>query len=389
MKILHQAGHNTSWNIQSLRDGIGDGIIVSAVHEKFDRVCQIEHDIRAVSLFDPQFYVPDSPKPKLATYNFFPSALLDEFSTVDYAMVAAEAAHKCIEFQINQDFDSIIVPSRFYPDLVPGYANLQKIFSVDAFLRVIAASRTNKRIFVTLPVTSSMISGDNHTYRNHILNWITSYPQISGVYLVNSFMESTKQIMSYDKLMAHMTLIHDLKSANLDVIVGYCNTEAVLLSICDPFAVTMGAYENTRTFTIDKFYDNDEERRGPAPRIYFPRLLNWMRWQTAVEIRQDYPDVWSLIYEPTRYAEELFGAATSVHFTKPHLYKHHFELMNGQLARLASVHHIERIPAVQSLINTAVQLYRTIQGAGGTFVDDNCSGAHLSVWNRVIRNWKP
>lgn len=388
MKIFHQAGHNTSWNVQSFQDGHGDGIIFSPVHEKRERIGRLDQDVRAVSLFDPQFFVPDSPKPKFASYDFFPSTLLGEFATADYAIVAAEAAQKCIEFQLEMNFDSIVVPARFYPEMIPDYPKVQKIFSVEAFLRAAVSLRTNKRIFVTLPVTNSMISDENRQYRNKLLSWITSYPQISGVYFVNSLTESTKQIRSYDKLLSHMRVIQELSDADLDVIVGYCNTESLLLSICDPYAVTMGAYENTRAFSIDKFFGNDEDRRGPAPRIYFPRLINWMRWDTAMEIREDYPKIWTRIYEPTLFSESLISRGEAAHFTKPELYKHHFQVMASQLSHLRSIPSVERVSAVHELVVNASNLYQDIQDAGVMFADDNCSGAHLPVWSRILRNWQ-
>ena len=69
MRVLHQAGHNTVWNIKSYEeDNAGDGIIFSPVHYTVHNIEKVQKPTKQVSLFDPQFYIPDSQKNKLQTY---------------------------------------------------------------------------------------------------------------------------------------------------------------------------------------------------------------------------------------------------------------------------------------------------------------------------------
>ncbi len=385
MKIFHQAGHNTIWNLKSFQDdGTGDGIIFSPVHLKKERMKEVYPEVKNVSLFDPQFYVPDSQKANLQSYHFFPDSLMEGFSTADYESQAYEAAEECLQFQIENNFTSLVVPGRFFSDLVSDFITQQKGLFVDPFLNAYNRSKSEKFIFLTLPLTAPMLLDEN--FRISILDWVTSYPQIYGVYLLVYFDELSKQLQNYEKLSAYVTFIQDLQEAELQIICGYCNTEGLLMTLLDPYGISMGAYENTRGFSIDKFLEADGERRGPAPRIFLPNLLNWVRWDTAAEIRSDFPDIWKKVYTPTKYSEELFEPGQRPHFTKPQLYKHHFQLMAELYSELAGQNIAGRRESLLDKIRYAHELYGEIERAGVMFFDDNCRGNHLPVWNRLIRN---
>jgi hypothetical protein len=382
MKVYHQAGHNTVWSVDSQREeDCGDGIIFSPVHIVKKKLEEHSKDLKAVSLFDPQFYIPDSQKSKLLSYEFFPEKITNGFSTIDFEAVAHQSAAMCLEFQIENGFESIIVPARYFPELVSDYIEKQKAFSVEPFLAELEKRKPGKKIFLSLPVTTAMTQ--DRDYRQQLLNWITSYPEIDGVYLLNEFAESMKQVGTPEKLQAHVDFIRDLQGANLKVIVGYCNTEAILLTLLDPYALTVGAYENTRGFSIDKFLEDESDKRGPAPRIYFPKLLNWMRYGTAIEIKQDHPTLWSKIYTPTKHSEAIFSGGAP-HFTKPELYKHHYLLICKQLTELGSKESGARVAAVKSAIASAKSLHDEVEKSGVMYFDRNCSGDHLPVWNRIV-----
>ncbi len=382
MKIFHQAGHNTNWNLESFQgESCGGGIIFSPVHFTKDRLIKVTKETKNVSLFDPQFYIPDSQKAKLHSYDFFPEKITNGFSTIDFEAVAHSSASMCVDFQIDNDFESIIVPARYFPELVTDYIEKQKAFTVEPFLTELAKRKTKKRVFLSLPVTTAMTQ--DREYRNQILNWITSYAEIHGVYLLNELRENTKQISNYEKLQAYIEFIWDLQAADLKVLVGYCNTESIVLSALEPYGVAIGAYENTRNFSIDKFLEEMNEKRGPAPRLYFPKLLNWMRYDTAVELRDDHPEVWKEIYVPTAHSETILATGRP-HFTKPELYKHHFLLISAQLDELAEKSQSERLIAVKEMIKEARSNYQKIEATGVMYFDRNCSGDHLIAWNRVV-----
>ena len=387
MKVYHQAGHNTKWNLDSLsNEKTGNGIIFSPVHLAKSNMEKVEQGIKNASIFDPQYYIPDSQKAKLNSYEFFPEQIANGFSTSDFESLAHRSAEQCLNFQTENNFEIIIIPARYYPDLVTTFIEKQKAFSVEPFLAEAERLKVKKEIFITLPTTIQMLKDEN--YRTSLLNWITSYPEISGVYFLNQISESTKQLTLYENLIHHVEFILDIQSEDLKVIIGYCNIESILLSSIDPYALTMGAYENTRKFSIEKFLDNDSDKRGPAPRVYLPSLLNWVRYDTVVEIKEDFPALWEKMYSPTEYMNSILSSGERPHFTKPELYKHHFQLIFKQLNLLSNLGETDRLSRIEEMVTNANRLYDEIERNGVMFFDDNCKGGHLSAWNRVLRKIK-
>ena len=64
--LLHQVGHNSNWNVESFEnDSCGDGLILSPLHQAMTTVERLSAGTRAASIFDPQFYLPNSRKPGL------------------------------------------------------------------------------------------------------------------------------------------------------------------------------------------------------------------------------------------------------------------------------------------------------------------------------------
>lgn len=388
MKIFHQAGHNTIWNLDSLcDDNSGDGVIFSPVHYRKEQLERVDSGIKSCSLFDPQFYVPDSQKAKLQSYEFFPEALMQGFSTNDYEAQAYEAAEKCLTFQLENSFENLLIPARYFADLVSDFIAQQKGLFVDPFLSAYRRSGTNKELFLTLPMTSAMLLDDE--YRISILDWVTSYPNIHGIYLLVYFDEISKQLQDYTKILSYVKFIQEIQEAELKVICGYCNTEGLLLTLLNPYGIAIGAYENTRGFSIDKFLEGDQERRGPAARIFLPKLLNLIRWSTADEIRSDFPELWEEIYTPTGYSENVFDSGQAPHFSQPPLYKHQFQLMSNLYRELMALDLQDRKNKLYDLVRTASELYSRIENAGVLFFDDNCRGNHLPIWNRIIRQMPP
>jgi len=383
MKIYQQAGHNTSWNLESLKqDSACDGIIFSPVHYPHNALTQVDKTIKANSLFDPQFYVPDSQKQKLNTYSFFPEKLMNGFVTSDYATYAHESAKACIQFQLSCGFEAIVIPARYFDDLVSDYVAKQKAFTVEPFLAALEDFNVTTDVYLSLPVTAAMLSDDD--YRTKLLNWVTSYQEVTGVYLLVCHDETTKQITDYKKLKSHLDFVNELKASGLKLICGYAGTEGLLLTTALIDAVTVGAYENTRGFSIDKFLDDDQTRRGPAPRIYFPKLLNWIRYDTAIEIKEDHPALWKEIYSSNQYSDKVLQKSQRPHFSQPDLYKAHFMQKYQQYKKLSVVNKTQRVDIIKQWVSEAGKLYGRINSEGVMFFDGNCKGEHLPVWNRIL-----
>lgn len=385
IKIYHQCGHHGKWNRTSFTDdNCGHGLILSAVHQKKDEIEKMDLSLRQKSLFDPQYYLPNSQKSKLKTYDFFPETITDGYSTADFSLSAMESAQKCIDFQVSCDFEKIIIPARYFDQMDPDYIVKQEGYTVHPFLKTIEDQNLRKDIYLTLPMTSHMI--ESETYRTMLLNWVTSYPQITGVYLFAENGNDEKQISSESFLMSYLEFLLALKQADLRILVGYCNTESLLMTLVGDLEFTFGSYENTRMFSIDKFVVADEDRRGPKPRIYLPSLLNWIQFNQARDIKSMDADVWSKIYRPTNYAEDTLAAATEPTFNQPSLYKHHFICFQEQMSELENLSLSDRYAKLREWIKNAISHVEAINRLPYD-LEKHGKGDHLQSWLNTVNKY--
>ncbi|MCU7844572.1 MAG: hypothetical protein KZQ93_12100 [Candidatus Thiodiazotropha sp. (ex Monitilora ramsayi)] len=382
--LLHQCGHNANWNIDSYRDDeCGDGLILSPVHQSQPTIDKLGDDIIQASIFDPQYYLPNSQKKKLKTYEFFPEVISGGFDTLEFSTLAIESARSCLGFQLEKDFHRIMIPARHFSDMEPDYIEKQEVYTVHPFLQAIEEEGVGKEIFLTLPLTSRMLMHDR--YRTNILNWITSYPEIDGVYLLVEDDRASKQIQDHNFLKKYLTSVYELRDAGLKVLVGHCNTEALLFTLIEGCEITFGAYENTRMFSVDKFVVSDEDRRGPRARLYMPGLLNWIQYPQAVEIRDGLGSVWDRIYSETTYAEEAFESAIDPHFNYPGLYKHYFLNFQEQIDTLSEVSDSQRYEILRDLLRNAQENYYEIE-RWPLDLDRHGRGDHIEPWLDSL-NW--
>jgi len=381
INVYHQCGHNTIWNIDSYEEGVGDGLILSPVHYSLSSTERLKDKIKNNSIFDPQYYLPNSQKAKLKSYPFFPETISDGFISQEFTLMAAESAKQCLQFQIDNDFECIIIPARYFDQLERDYCLRQDSYSVIPFLNALGEVECNKPVFLTLPMTSHMIEREH--YRTMLLNWATKYPQVDGVYVIVKHERNSKQIQSAEFLESYLDFITELKSADLGVIVGYSNTESLLYSLIDDVTVTFGAFENTRMFSEDMYIVTEEERRGPAPRIYLPGLLNWVQFGQAKEIMRYAPEIWKRIYMPTKEGDLKLTQVTEPHFSQPELYKHSFKCMYSQFESLHKLDVKSRYGLLREWIELAMANYRDIHSMPMS-IEKHGNDEHLQPWLDAI-----
>ena len=381
IKIFHQGGHCSSWNVESWKkDDVGHGMIFSPVHEAKEKLSKYPVALKSKSLFDPQYYLPSSQKKKLKTYPFFPETIaLGGFNTVDFNSIAIESARQCITFQQEQNYESIIIPARFFEQLDPAYINKQNELTLHPFLKAINESNIDesKDIYLTLPITSFML--ENEDFKYSLLNWVTSYSEVSGIYLICQHDRKTKQICESEFLFKYMEVMKLLSDTGLKILVGYTNTESLLYTMTGPVQLTLGAFENTRIFSLDKFVVSNEERRGPKARVYVPGLLNWIKFEQAKIIRKSEPELWSKIFTDTEYSEQAFTQTKEPAFNTPTLYKHYFKVYSEQLDSIAKFNERERYTEVKKLIKTAMENHELVEDIP-VDLDTHGKGQHLQPW---------
>jgi hypothetical protein len=254
-----------------------------------------------------------------------------------------------------------------------NYIDRQKAFCVDAFMDLISSE---EEVCISLAVTSSMI--EDETFRTKLLTWITSYPNVVELYLIYSAPRDTKQIRDRKFLVACHRLGQEMNGIGLALTWGHQNTEAILSTAQGDVGVTMGSFENTRIFSIDKFLVTTEDRRGPKARIYLPGLLNWVQFDQAKEIRSQLPKVWEEIYHPTPYAETALGLLLDPTFNQAELYKHHFLCMAKDIKDLSPMSVVDRIAYLKFRVVVAQNAYAQI--AKKILLEKHGQGTHLASW---------
>ena len=216
-----------------------------------------------------------------------------------------------------------------------------------------------------------MLKDDEFT--SDLLNWITGIAGISGVYLIAEQNGSGKQIKDADFLYRLLRFTSALRQNDMSVVLGYLNTEAVLLSLADPSAVTMGVYENTRAFRIKTFEVTDTPQRGPSPRLYMSKCFQWIDRNYHGAILRRLPGGKSL-FDQNKYQAVMFQPSYNWHFAKPELYMHHFIELSRQLREISTLEGRARYQLVRGLLEGAVDKFRAMDDAG-IVLDQNNDGS--------------
>lgn len=376
--LLHQVGHNSNWNVESFeKDSCGDGLILSPLHQSKATVEKLPASTRATSIFDPQFYLPSSRKPKLLTYPFFPEQVDGGFQTSNFVAHAAEVARDCIDFQIEQGFRKVVVPTRYINQMYPDYFDQQNLFTVDAFME----HAGGRPLCLSVALTAPMIQ--HAEWRRRVLNWITSFPNVDEVYVMYEHERASKQVQDAQFLRDCMAFCSDIMNTGLGLTLGYTNTEGLLYTATGDLTITMGAFENTRIFSVDKFLESEGERRGPKARIYLAGLLNWVQFEDAKRIRDRAPHVWQTVYSPTPWAEEALGRLVEPTFNQSPLYKHYFSNMEDHVNELRPLKVRERRQLLTRKIEAAQAAYRELHFRG-VALEKHGQAGHLQEWRNAL-----
>lgn len=379
IRVYHQNGHNTTWNVDSFeKEKCGDGLILSPVHQAQSSIENLSTATLSASIFDPQFYLPSSQKPKLLQYRFFPESITEGgFATTSFEANVKASAEQCVAFQRAMGFRRITVPTRFLDQMFSNYVDRQKAFCVDAFMNHISP---DEEVCLSVAVTATMLEDEG--FRTKLLSWITSYANVHELYLIYSAPRETKQIHDADLLIACHRLGVEMHGIGLELTWGHQNTEALLATAQGDIGVTMGSFENTRIFSTDKFVVTDENRRGPKARVFLKGLLNWVQFEQAREIRKSLPRVWNDIYQTSAHAEQSFAQVLEPTFNQPQLYKHYFLNISEEMKVISSISVDNRKAYLRERIERAqayyAQIGRTIQ------LEKHGQGTHLLPWLKAV-----
>jgi len=379
MKIYHQTGFRDKWNIESYQKNIGDGIIFSPINVDADKLLQLDIKFKESGFLDPQLYLLNEGKGTLDTYPYFPGNLKPDFATNDLDNSHIQLSKLCIDYQLQNNFQFIIIPTRYYQDNPTNFFIQSTDFFVIPFCDYIQQNNIKKQVLLSVIVKSIMLTDTDK--RDELLNWITGHPHIDGVYLIFENNFSSKQIKDFDYLLNALRFIKILKDNQLQVHIGYTNTEAVLYSIAMPDSVTVGSYENLRSFGIKRFQDiKNGAMRSPNARLYSTKLLQWIDYIYIQAMKSQILN-YENYFDDSEYKPLMFKPEFKWHFAKPEPYKHYFFVFDKQIKSLPK-DQSARIENLKEIIKNAINLFKTIENE--ILLDDNSNGSHLPTWFNVI-----
>lgn len=381
LKIYHQCGARTKWNLDSFtKDNVGDGVIFSPTDEKKEKIEQIENEVKEKSFFDPQYYWPRSDKKNLKTYEFFPNTMLDEqYSTANYQEKAYEDSYKCVEFQVENNFDRIIIPCVYKENFTEDYLEIQKEWYVVPFLDAISNFETDKPIFLTMIIKDSYLLDEK--IRNDLLNFATSFQMIDGIYLIPEHAETYKRIRDERYLFELMKFIDILRQNDLLVHLGYTDIEGFILSLSDITSLSIGSYENTKSFNIEKFRITEGRRMGPNARVFSNNLLQNVEYTYLASLEASYPR-FNELFPENDYKIVMFEPTYNWHFTKPEIYKYYF-LEYSKILNELPENYEERYEYILEKLNQSMIYYKEIED-NGVLLDERSNGNHITHWINVI-----
>lgn len=378
MKAYHQTGFRLNWNIDSFQQNVGDGLIFSPINIDADKLIQLDNSLKETSFLDPQLYLLNEAKGTLDTYPYFPGNIKPDYSTPDLDNSNQILAQLCIDYQLKNNFEYVVIPTRYYVDNPTTYFLQTGDYFVSPFIDYIKARGINKKILQSVIVKTIMLTDEEK--RNETLNWITGQ-QIDGVYLIFEDNATGKQIKDFEFLFNALKFIHTLKMNGMEVHLGYNNTEAILYSVAMPDSVSIGSYENLRSFGIKRFQDLENgPMRAPRARLYSSLLLQWIDYQ-YIDAMSKLINNYENYFDDSEYKPLMFMPDYNWQFMKPEPYKHYFFVFNKQIKALPETQ-LERIESLKANIRQSMNLFRTIEET--VLLDDDSNGSHLPNWFNVI-----
>lgn len=381
MLIYHQCGHNFVWNIQSLtEDSAGHGLILSPVNVEANRIRErVPAELLPDSWIDPQFYLPHDAKTKLATYPFFPENVMETFNTEGFEGHAYGVAKECLAFQHELGLRYLTIPTRYFDDLPPTHLEQLSVLFVEPFLEAKQQLGLSEPALITVIVKPLHLEAG--VLRDELLSWATSFPEITGVYLIFDYNFASKQIKQPAYLAGMLRFIRALRQTGVEVHVGYSGLEGLLLSLADPTSISVGSYENLRSFGTQRLETREDAvRNPPRPRVYSGRLLQWIEDTFLPPIRELTP-AWRDLFDDSPYKDYLLNPTSTLNFQRSEIYKHYFYVFARQTESLPPLE--SRASHLRDRVTEALNLFETIRESG-VFLDSDSDQSHLPAWLNAL-----
>lgn len=385
IKVYHQCGHNDIWNYDIYRDdSVGDGFIFAPKMASINKLSKFDKGFLQKSFFDSQFYCPTSTEKKFSQFDFFPNIITDGYSTNDFQELAYISADKCIDFQVEHRFEFLLIPTIVYEETPSNYIDTIRQLYIEPYISKINKLKdNNKKVLLSVVIKDTQLTDSDYIHK--LLNIITSYTEIDGIYLVPMFYGVSKRIKDIDYIYNMLCFIEILKDNEMYVHLAYTDVEGLIFSLANIDSVSIGTYENLRHFTLKNFKEKEDKRFSGSPkrRIYSNKLFQWIDCDYLGALENI--DEFNNLFEYNKYINLSVPDEENWHFKFPDLYKHYLMSLFNQYKNLPTTIN-KRYDFIIRGIKEAIRINNSIEEEGILF-DNNSNGEHLYRWITAINKF--
>jgi hypothetical protein len=274
MPAYHQMGHDSENLLWTEELNEYRGAILSPVNYAISKTAaQTEwarSHVNFETIFDPQMYVPNSEQGCLREWPYIPP-------DVDSADLASEGWWDGVLDDLISTCDTI------RPTALCSPAPLPRTYTDEYFAHIVnlgdrLCARLGNRVL--RPLQTAVVSMPDLAVvdRPMAIASILSRSIAASVYLVLvSQLEPRRELNDVDEIKGAMRLIAALRSAGVEVTVGFCSSDVLLWKAAGANHCATGKFFNLRRFTKTRFEEPGGQGGGQLPYWFEEPLMAFLR----------------------------------------------------------------------------------------------------------------
>lgn len=397
MELYLQFGYGMRDECKSLIEEWGNGTVILSPRDLNEEQIEIFAaqigSINGHTLFDPQLFKPHSDHPRLVKHRYWPDSYNTNFLTDPSAWNRLLLILK--EYNDLALTDKYILPGVCCDLFDDDWIEIHQMI-LDESLGIMC---DKERLF-TLSLSSDILRNEEHV--EMILNQLESW-DVDGIYLVPEPPKNQYLIEDPIWLSNLMMLTSGIKLQGKNVVVGYSSHQMLCLSMSKVDAISSGRWLNVRSFSTQKFLENDDDS--------ISRRVTWYYCpQALTEFKLPFLDiahrngVLNLMCPDelmnSNYANILFEGAqpTTTDYGEQKSFRHYLQCLHEQCLQLSGCSYDKCKEMNENILNSAEQVLRILHNKGvrgadrdfGEFIDVNraaISSLDISRGFVLTREW--
>jgi hypothetical protein len=144
----------------------------------------------------------------------------------------------------------------------------------------------------------------------------------------------------------------------------------------------MGSYDNLKSFGIARLEMEKKRSGAPTPRVFSDSLIQSVPVTLMPAFDKLYENWRDDLMPASTHIDALLESPENLHFTRPEIYKHYFEVFSKLVSGLP-VNVKDRMEHIDSKAKKGIALFESITEKG-IVLDANSGGDHLIAWRNTI-----